>query len=482
MFSVKSATLHSVKWTAFGNFSNTAIGFVLGIILARLLTPSDYGTVGMVSIFFAIAGTFTDCGFGAALIRKKEVTEEDKSTMFFFSMGMAFLSFVILFFISPLIAHFFNMPILKNIVRVTAASTFIGTSASIHGNMFSRNLNFRTPAIASIVTYIIGGIVGIVLAYKGYGPWALVWQGSVSMVLKSFIYWILSRWVPKLTFSKKSFKEMFSFGGNLTINSILDIFLDNGRSLVIGKFYSPAQLGLYSKGSSTADMPTSFLTKILNSVLYPVMSKIQDDDQRLVAVYSKYMQILSMIIFFCMMLMIALGRPFIEVLYSSKWLPAAIFLQISALQCMLHHVHLVNWELLLVKGRSDLALKKELVNKVTKFALLIAAIPISVEAICWAGVIGSVCDIFVNTYVTGKVINYGFLKQTRDFVPYLIKAVIFCIPAFAITLTGWHPVIVLLLGGIVSTTLYITFLKITHDENFKELLSVVPLRKLNNLK
>lgn len=480
MASIKEATLHGIKWTALGNISNTIVGFILGIILARLLTPSDYGVVGMVAIFFSISGVFIDSGFTTALIQKKEVTEADKSTMFIFNVGMSVLFFVILFFAAPFISDFVRMPILKDILRIMATTIVIGAFANVQGSLLNRELNFRFLSIVSFSTYLSSGIIAVILAYKGWGPWSLVIQNVITRLVTTVIFWVHSKWKPKLIFSKKSFKSMFSFGSNLAINSLIDNIYDKGTGFLIGKFYSPAKLGYYTKGQGTASLPTDFITSIINKVFFPVMSKLQEDDDRLIHVYRKYMQILSLVIFFFMFMLIALGKPLIEFLYSSKWLPAVIFLQIWALSKMLSHVHSVNWDLLLVKSRTDLALKKEIVNKAIKFALIIAAIPISVEAICWAMVIGSVCDVFVNTFVTGKVISYGFLKQAHDFIPYLIKGAIFNIPAFTFTLTNWHPLIELIAGFITSTLLYITYLKITKDENYALIESLIPLR--NNKK
>lgn len=477
MSSLKQDTIHGVKWTAINKFTNTFVSFIIGVILARLLSPADYGIVGMIAIFFAIAGIFIDSGFGQALIQKKDVTDADESTMFYFNVGVALVCYLILFVASPWIADFLHQPILKNIVRVAGLSMVIGAFGAVQYNMLSKSIDFKTPAIIGTSGNIISGIFGVFLAFKGFGPWTLVLQTLMGTVWNTVGVWIHSKWRPILTFSKASLKSLAAFGGNLTINSILDKIYEQGTGFLIGKFYAPSQLGYFSKGDGTANLPTSFLTGILNSVLFPVMSKIQDNDEELIHVYRRYMQITSMVIFFCCMLLIALAWPWIEFLYSSKWLPAVIFMQICTLKYMLYHVHLVNWELLLVKGRTDLCLKKEIVNKIIKFTCWIIAIPISVEAICWAGVISAVSDIFVNTYVTGKVIKYGFWKQTSDFVPYLLKGALFSLPAFAFHFTNLPPVLILLLGSLSSFVLYVLFLWKTHDENFLSLVSVIPWDK-----
>lgn len=478
MSSLKQDAVHGVKWSAVGKFANTFVSFALGIILARLLSPTDYGIVGMVAIFFAIAGIFIDSGFGTALVQKKDVTDEDMSTMFFFNVGMATLFFIILFFASPWIATFLDTPVLKNIIRVSAFSMVIGSMGSVQYNMLTRKIDFKTPAIISLTCNIVSGIVGVILAYKGFGPWTLVLQGLLSTVINVCLVWFQSKWRPKLVFSIKSFKEMASFGGNLTFNAILDKIYDEGTGFLIGKFYKPKQLGYYSKGAGTATLPSTFLSDVVSGVLFPVMSKIQDDEQELLRAYSKFMKIMSMVIFFGVSLMIALARPLTIFLYSDKWLPAVAFTQIFCLRHMLYHIHRVNWDLLLVKKRTDLCLKKELVNKIWDFGFLAIAVLFGTHAIAWSFVVASVFNVLVNTYVTGRVFPYGFRQQFADFMPYLLKAATACVPAYLLTFVDiFHPIVTLLLGTILSTTVYVSYLYFTEDENFLALVELTPMKK-----
>lgn len=477
MSNLKEKTIHSVKWGSIGSFSNTVISFILGVILARLLDPSDYGIVGMTAIFFAIAGIFIDSGLGSGLIHKKEISNSDTSTVFYFNITASALFCIILCLLSPLISDFLHTPVLTNIVRLSAVSMFIGSFGSIQYCIMKRNLDFKTPAIIGIYSNIVSGVLGVILAYRGFGPWALVWQSFSNVIIRTLSVWALSKWRPIASFSKKSFNSLFSFGGNITVNSILDTLYNQGTSLIIGKYYSPESLGYYSKGQQNAQMPSTFIANIVGGVTFPVLSKIQDDDERLRAVYGRFMQILSLIIFFAMILLFAIGKPFILFLFSEKWLPAVAFLQIFCLRYMLYHVNMVNWYLLLAKGRTDLALKKELVCKTINFSVLIASIPFGVIAIAYSQLICSIIGIIVNTYVSGKYFNYGFKLQVKDFLPYLIKSFIFCIPAFLITNTNWNPFLQIVLATVISSTLYFSYHFIIKDENLLELIKLSPLKR-----
>ena len=477
MTDVKKETLKGFKWTALNSFGNRIVSFILGIVLARLLSPQDYGVVGMTAIFFALASIMIDSGLSTALIRKKNMTIEDSSTIFFFNIFVSTLCFLVLYFASPYIADFFKTPILVNIVRVSALSMVIGAFGSVHWTLMSKNVNFKTPALVSFPVNIASGIIGVALAYMGFGPWALVLQSLSATTINAIVVWLISPWRPKWIFSMKSFKEMFGFSGNLVVNAVVDKFYNEGVGMVIGKFYSPTQLGYYSKGQGTAQLPSTFLYSTVGNVLFPILSKIQDDDEKLIHVYSRYMRILSLVIFFGMILMTAIARPLTIFLYSDRWIPAIIFMQIFCLNYMLWHIHKINWDLLLVKGRSDWAFKKEVVNKIFNFACLFAAIKYGPVAICVSGVIASVLNILVNIFVAGHLFGFGFKQQCADFVPYLILSVVCCMPAWGISFLDWPPLLMLMVQIPLSCMLYFGVLYLRKDQEFFELLKLLPIRR-----
>lgn len=482
MSDLKKETVRGVKWTAFNSFANRLVHFGLGIVLARLLSPEDFGIVGMTMIFFAVANILVDSGLSTSLLRKKELVEADCSTIFYFNILVSVICFISLFFAAPYIAEFFKVEILDPIIKVSALSVVINALGCVQKTLMQKRLDFRTPALLELPANILGGLAGIVLAYKGCGPWAIVAQSLVTAAYTVIGYWVKSPWKPCLIFSWKSFKELFGFSSNIMINAFVDKIYNEGTGMIVGKFYSPAQLGYYTRGLQTAQLPSTVLNNIVSQVTLPVLSKIQDDEEKLMSVYRKYMRIMSLVIFFGMILLVALAKPFIIVLYTEKWIPAVIFLQIFCLRFMLFHIHSINWNLLMVKGRSDWALKKEIVNKGISFALLIVSIPMGVTYMCFAVFLASVCNIFVNTWVAGHLFDFGFKKQFSDFMPYLIKSVIACLPAFVLPLVCHCSLIVLLVGSIMSVLLYVIILYVLKDDCFKELVLLTPVKKFVKIK
>jgi len=248
MSDLRSDTIHGVKWTALNSIVSKVVSFLLSVVLARLLSPSDYGIVGMTAIFFALAQILVDSGLSTSLIRKKNVLEEDSSTIFYFNIGVSTLCYILLFVFAPQISIFLNCEELIAIIRLSALSMVIGAFGSVHYTMMRKKCDFKTPTIIAFPSQVISGIIGIILAYMGYGPWALVWQQLLWTILCTVIVWFYSSWRPKLIFSSKSFKELFGFSGNIALNSLLDTFFQQGIGMLIGKYYTPKQLGYYTRG------------------------------------------------------------------------------------------------------------------------------------------------------------------------------------------------------------------------------------------
>lgn len=479
---VKKETIKSTKWSATGQYTNTLVGFLIGVVLARLLTPSDYGIVGMISIFFAIAGIITDSGFGLALIRKQDATDQDFSTVFYFNFAVSFLCYIILFICSPLIADFFSQPILKSLVRISALSLVIGSLGSIQYTILTKNLNFKRPAVISIVSNVLSGCIGIGYAYFGYGVWALVAQSLSKTIISVISVWFLTSWHPKLIFSLKSFRELFKVGSNLLVSRILASVYGHFIPLLIGKFYAPAALGYYSKGQRISLLPNTAIYGVVGSVTMPILSKIQDDDERLINVYNKYIKVFSLIIFFVMFLLAAMAKPLVILIYSEKWLPSAAYISVFCLGYMFSHISQLNLNLLMVKGRTDLNLKIEVWKKIIWTCGLLIALPISVMAVCVMTAILVQASLLINTYYTKKLMGFGYIEQWKVFLPYLIIAGLCSIPAFTITFINVHYIFQILIGVTLSSALYFGFLYIRKDENLIDLINITPLKKYIHLK
>ena len=475
MGELKEKTLSGVKWNAIGRFSTQGVSFVISILLARILTPSDYGVVGMIGIFMAIAQTFIDSGFGSALIRKKDCTEEDFSTAFYFNIVVGIVCYLLLFFSAPLIANFFDTPILRDIVRVLSINLFLNSLSIVQTAKLTAAVDFKSQAKVSLVATIVSGCVGLVMAYSGFGVWSLVYQSVSLSLVRTFLLWMITKWKPLRTFSKHSFKYLFGFGSKILSASLLHTIYSNLTTILIGKFYTPKDLGFYTRGESLATLPSSNLTGILQSVTYPILSKMQDDDARLVSVYRKYIRITSMVIFFGMFLMAALAKPLILTLLTDKWLESVIFLQVFCFAYMFDHICQLNLNILYVKGRSGLVLRLEIIKKTISISMIVAAIPFGVLAICISRALYTQIALIINTYYTGKLFGLGYWEQVKDFIRYLVCSLIAVLPAFLLSFTSFPSGIALIIGGCFSCLIYWFFLH--KDESFAELLNMVLKRK-----
>lgn len=473
MSSITTDTISGVKWTAIEKFSTQIVNFLLGLLLARLLTPSDFGTIGMLGIFMAISNTFIDSGFSNALIRKPEISDKDYSTAFYFNIIVGLVCYALMFVCSPLIASFFEMPILNSIVKVYSVTLFINSLTSVQYAKLNRDLNFKLQAKISFVSALSTGLIGVGLAYMGFGVWALVWQAIASSVLRAGMLWALAHWHPQSRFSRQSFRYLFSYGSKLLASGLLHTLYSNLSTVAIGKFYTAGDLGYYSKGNQFAALPTNSITGILQKVTFPLLAKIQNEDERLIRVYRKYIRITSCGIFFLMCLLASLARPLVEFLLTDKWIEAAVYVQIFCFALMFDHICQLNLNLLQVKGRSDLFLKLEIIKKSIAFAILCAAIPLGVKAICISSVVYTQIAVYINTYYTGKLFGLGYLAQIRDFGKYLIFSLVACSPAFLLTYSSMSPFVIMLLGSIIAVIAYCGILCICKDKDFYELLHLI---------
>ncbi len=467
MGELKQQSIQGIKWSAIERFSIQGISFLIGIILARLLTPEDYGIIGMIGVFTAIIGSFVDSGFSSALIRKINRTEADCSTTFYFNLAMAFVCYAIMFVCSPYIADFFHTPILKDIIKVICLDIVINAFGAVQSARFSWNVDFKSTAKASICSTIISGIIGITMAYTGWGVWALVGQSLSAAIVNVCILWYLSTWHPKLIFSVASFKELFSFGSKLLASGMLHTLYSQLDTMLIGRYFNSTQLGLWSRGKHIVSYPSTNITSILQRVTFPILAKIQNDDIRLISAYRQYIKLASMIIFFLMMQLFSLGKPLMLFLLTDKWAEAIIFMQIFCFTMMFDHINAININLLYVKGRSDLVLKLEVIKKTISISILIACIPLGLKALALGMVAYCQIAIIFNTYYTGKMFNFGYFKQLKDYMGYFLVSAIACLPSFIMcTLLDWPYLLLLFIGGSISTVLYTAILYIKKDEMF----------------
>lgn len=468
---IKKDTLKGIKWTLIERFSLQGIQFVISIILARLLTPSDYGAVGILAIFMSISYMFIDSGFSNALIRKADRTEIDFSTAFYFNIVVGLVCYGLLFVSSPFIADFFNLPILCDLLKVLAISLFINSLQVVQIAKLTISINFRAQAIASLISTILSGIIAIGMALKGFGVWALAWQSVLGSLFGCIIIWYQVKWHPQLMFSIESFKHLFSYGSKLLASNLIGTIYAHMTTIVIGKFYTSKDLGYYSRGQHLAHMPSVAIIDSLGKVTFPILSRLQNDDEKLLAVYRKYIKMSSMIIFFLLMLLAAIAKPLILILLTEKWANAIIFLQIFCFAFMTEHISKLNLNLLQVKGRSDLYLRLEIIKKIIAFAILMVSIPFGVVVICLSKVLNGQVALFMNTYYTGKLFRLGYFKQFGDFLKYLILSLLVCLPAYLITFTELNLLLQICLGVLIAIALYIFLLR--KDTCFIEVVNIL---------
>lgn len=419
---LKQATTKGLFWSSVERFSNQGVQFVFSIILARLLSPSDYGIIAMVTIFFAVAQSFVDSGFSNALVRKTDRVEEDLSTCFYFNIGVGIIAYIVLFLIAPLVANFYNQPILSPIIRITGLGVILNSLCVVQQALFTIKIDFKSQAKITLSATVISGIVGIILAYQGYGIWALVWQGVASSIVRMGLLWLMSKWRPRTGFSKSSFNYLFGYGSKLLASGLLDTIYNNIYPIVIGKFYNPAQLGNYSRALGWAQLPSANITSILQRVTFPVLSAIQDDTLRLQNSYRRLLKLSAFIVFPLMMGLAAIASPLIRVILTAKWDGCVLYLQILCFALMLYPIHAINLNLLQVKGRSDIFLRLEIIKKIIGVVILIITIPLGITAMCLGMVFSSIICLIVNTYYTSRFIDVGLLTQLKDLRIILINS------------------------------------------------------------
>lgn len=477
MTSLKEKAVKGVFWSSVDRFSSQGIQFIFSILIARMLLPSDYGVIAMLGIFLAVSQSFIDSGFGTALVQKIDRTETDFSTVFYFNVLVACFFYGLLWIISPYIAAFYDIPLLESVTKAVALTLIFNALGGIQNAKLTIAIDFKTRAKISLMCTISTGIIGLIMAYKGYEVWALVTQNIANSVLNATLLWLFVRWIPQRTFSMQSFRQLFGFGSKLLASGLLDTIYNNIYPLVIGKFFSASTLGVYSRASSLAQYPSSNLTSVLQSVTFPVLSSIQNDEERLGNAYRRLLRMSVFIIFPLMIGLSAVADPFIRLVLTDKWEGAIYLLQIVCFSMMWYPVHAINLNLLQVKGRSDYFLKLEIIKKIIGVSMLCITVPMGIVAMCYGGICTSIICLGVNTHYTWKLIGYGFKRQMREMLPTLLHALV--MGAIAWTVAQLLPTVESqLIGGILSgATYYIAGAWLLKFEELQEVISIIKRKK-----
>jgi teichuronic acid exporter len=442
--------------------------------MARLLSPREFGLIGIVTIFLALSQSFIDSGFTQALIRKKNCSQADFSTVFYFNLAVSILLYFLLFCSAELISRFFNEPQLKLIVQVVGLGLIINAFSIVQRARLTKRIDFKLQTKITILASLVSGVTGIIMAFSGYGVWSLVLKSLTGFVFTSFLLWLWNKWKPGLIFSLNSFREMFSFGYKLLLSGLIDTAYRNIYLLVIGKYFSATELGFYSRANQFSSIPSSNITGIVHRVSYPVLSEIRDDIPKLKAVYKKMIKSTMLITFILMFGMAAIAEPMVNTLIGEKWLPSVIYLQLLCFVGMFYPLHSINLDMLNIQGRSDLFLRLEIIKKTLAIPIIVIGVFFGIKIMIVGMIVISFISYYLNSYYSGRFIGYSIVDQIKDLIPALFLSVFVNGLVFlAGVLISAAPVIILILQillGVILTIGLCELLKFKDYLYIKEIL------------
>jgi teichuronic acid exporter len=421
---IRNQTFSGLFWTFSQQFSSQLIIFINSIFLARLLLPSEFGLIAMVTVFVAIGNSLVIGGMSSSLIRTPNANDEDYSTVFYVNLAVSLVLYFIIYFCAPFIADFYKQSMLVAIIRIYTLTFIITAFVAVQTTRLTKEMQFKIQMKMQIPSLIVGGISGIILAYLGYGVWSLVWMNLIQKFLFTIQHWFYSDWKPSLTFSIPKFKEHFNFGSNLTLESIINSLFDNAYSIIIGKFFAVNILGYYNRANTLQSLPAANIGQALDKVTYPLFSKMQTDDERLKIGYKK---ILQQVIFWILPLMVfsaILAYPIFRFLFTEKWVPAVPYFQILTVAGILYPLQTYNLNILRVKGRSDLTLRINIIKKITFIIFVAIAVRFGIIVLLYFQVLYAVVAYFYNSYYSGKFINYPAMEQLKDILPIVVLGLI----------------------------------------------------------
>ena len=465
---LKDKTIKGVGWSAVDNVASYFVSFLVSIVLARLLSPDDYGLLGLIGIFTAISATITTSGFGNALIRKKGATEDDYNTVFIFNLVVSIVLYGVLFLCAPAIARFFNRDELVALTRVSSLSIIVGALALTQRVQLTKRIDFKTQTKITLIAAISSGIIGIVMAVCGFGVWSLVAQNLTKSLIDMVCLWMFNHWIPRFYFSKASFKELFGYSWKILLSRLLNTTWKELYQVVVGKFYTPATLGQYTRAKGFAQLFSSNLTEVVQRVTFPVLSEIQDDKTRMVAAYRKMIKTTMFVTAICMFSVGAVAQPLIYCLIGSKWHEASTYLPFICVSMSLYPLNAINLNMLQVQGRSDVFLILEIVKKVIGLAPLTVCILLGIKWMLIVNIFVVIIGFFLNSYYTGKDLGYTSWMQLKDVAPFYGIAIVVALSVYFFKYLPVSHFIVLPIQIIVGTAVVLLVCKATHLEEYND--------------
>ena len=479
--SLKSKTIKGTAWSAADAFLGQGVTFLVGIVLARMLSPDEYGLIGICLIFNTVLSGIVDSGFSNALIRKKDCTDVDYNTMFVTNLTISIVLYALLFVSSPLVSQFFNRYELTSLIRVTGLVLLANALSITQITILTKRIDFKTKTKASLVSAIASGIIGIAMAFMGFGVWALVGQILSKQILYTICLWVLNKWWPSFTFSLKSFHYMWGFGWKLLVSGLLNNIWNQLYQVVVGKFYSPATLGQYTRGQEYASIFSSNLTSIIQRVSYPVLSEIQDDKHRMVEGYRRVIKMTMFVTAICMISLGAVAEPLIYCLIGPQWHEAATYLPLICISMSLYPLHSINLNMLQVLGRSDIFLYLEILKKIIGILPICIGIFVDIYWMLIASILIGFVSLYLNSWYTGKALGFTFWKQLRDIAPSFGVAFTIALSVFFfkyLPISNWG---ILPMQIIVGVIVGIVTCRIINIEEYKEINTIIA-KSLNRIR
>jgi len=410
-------------WSAVDSFSNQGMNFIVSIIIARVVAPREFGLIGMTLFFIAISQSFIESGFSSALIRKNNATQSDYSTVFYFNLAMGLLFYALLFFSAGLIGEFFKEPMLKPIIRILGLNLIIRSLTIIQSATLVKRVDFKLQAKITVIAAILSGIVGITLAYSGYGVWSLVLRALTMSFFISLLLWSWNRWRPSWLFSLASFRELFGFGSKILLSGLIDTVYRNIYLVVIGKFFSATDLGYFTRAQAFKDLPSQQITNVVSRVTYPVLSEIRDNPVQLKGAFKRSLTSTTFLSFIVLAGVAAVAEPMIITFIGEPWRPAIIYLQMLCFTGMLLPLQSLNLNMLHVQGRSDLFLRFEIIKKLLAVPVIIFGILYGIEILIAGMMAVSVINYYIDSYYSGQLANYPMREQVKDVLPAFLLSI-----------------------------------------------------------
>ena len=453
---LRHKTIRALFWSFFETVGLHGIQFIISIILARLLLPEQYGLIAMLAIFMAIAQTFINSGFGQALIQRKNINHVDECSIFYFNILAGFLGAGLLCLAAPWIADFYNQPFLIPLTRALSLNLIINAFGLVQITLLTKHIDFKTQLKVSVIATVLSGTIGITMALNGFGVWSLVAQSLSSNLFRTVLLWFFTTWRPSLIFSLKALRDMFGFGSRFLASGLLDTVFRNIYLVVIGKLFSPAVLGFYSKAYKIQQLPTASFSSIISRVTFPVFSTIQDDSNRLKSGMRKALRTLAFVNFPLMIGLALVAKPLVMLLLTEKWAPCVPYLQLLCIVGLLYPLHVINLNILMAKGRSDLFFRLEVLKKILVVISIAVTYRWGIIAMIYGQIIVSVVAYYLNSYYTGKLIGYPLKEQVFDFVPYLALGIVMGVAVYSVQWFAFSSNAVLLVSQVLVGVFFYT--------------------------